>query len=151
MPNNYKMESSLGYIMGRAARGLGARLNRNFADAGYDVTCEQWGVLTNLWRKNGQSQHELTASACKDKTSVTRLIDGLEKRNLVVRTPDKVDRRQKLIHLTSQGKKFQKELLHIVEKTLEEAQHNIPAKDMDTCKRVLCRVYENLMDHHASG
>lgn len=148
MPDKYKLENSLGYIMGRAARGLGARLNRNFAEAGYDVTCEQWGVLINLWRKNGQSQHELTATACKDKTSVTRLIDGLEKRNLVVRTPDKVDRRQKLIYLTNQGKKFQKELLHIVEKTLDEAQQNIPARDMETCKKVLTRVYENLIDHN---
>lgn len=147
MPDTYKIENSLGYIMGRAARSLGVRLNRNFSEAGYDVTCEQWAVLTNLWRKNGQSQHELAATACKDKTSVTRLIDGLEKRDLVVRTPDKVDRRQKLIYLTDQGKEFQKELLPIVEKTLNEAQQNIQVKDMDTCKKVLSRVYENLMDH----
>ncbi len=78
--------------------------------------------------------------------SVTRLIDGLEKRNLVVRTPDKVDRRQKFIYLTNKGKEFQQELLHIVEKTLDEAQQNIPAHDMAICKKVLCRVYENLTD-----
>lgn len=146
MVNNYKSENSLGYLVGRAGRSIGVRLNRNFTEAGYDVTCEQWVLLANLWRSNGQSQQELAGISCKDKTSVTRLIDGLEKRNLVVRTPDKVDRRQKLIYLTNKGKEFQQELLHIVEKTLNEAQHNISAHDMDICKKVLCRVYENLTD-----
>ncbi len=102
--------------------------------------------MVNLGRKNGQSQQELAGTTCKDKTSVTRLIDGLEKRNLVVRTPDKVDRRQKLIYLTKKGKEFQQKLLYIVKKTLDEAQQTIPFKDIEICKKVLCRVYENLTD-----
>jgi DNA-binding MarR family transcriptional regulator len=143
---DYKLEDSLGYIVGRAARSLGTRLNRNFTDAGYDVTCEQWGVLVNLWNKNGQTQQELASMTCKDKTSMTRLIDGLEKRKIVVRTPDKVDRRQKHIYLTEKGKAFQQELLKIVKKTLAEAKADIDAKDMAVCKEVLGRVYENLTE-----
>ena len=143
---DYKLEDSLGYIMGRAARSLGTRLNRNFIDAGYDVTCEQWSVLVNLWHRNGQSQQELAGVTCKDKTSMTRLIDGLEKRNIVVRTPDKIDRRQKHIYLTNKGKAFQQQLLKIVKKTLAEAQDKINAKDMVICKKVLGRVYDNLTD-----
>lgn len=146
MSKTYKLENSLGYMMGRAARSMGVRLNRNFSESGYDVTCEQWSVLVNLWRNNGQSQQELAGTTCKDKTSMTRLIDGLEKRNLVVRTPDKVDRRQKLIYLTNKGKDFQQKLLHIVEKTLNEAQHNVSIKDLEICKKVLCQVYDNLSD-----
>ena len=132
--------------MGRAARSLGTRLNRNFAESGYDVTCEQWAVLVNLWYKNGQTQQELAGITCKDKTSVTRLIDGLEKRKIVVRTPDKIDRRQKRIYLSDKGKAFQQELLHIVKKTLQEAQQRVNARDMATCKKVLKKVYENLTD-----
>ena len=142
----YKLEDSIGYIMGRAARSLGTRLNRNFTVSGYDVTCEQWAVLVNLWRRNGQSQQELAGVTCKDKTSMTRLIHGMEKRRLVVRTPDKLDRRQKFIFLTASGKKFQQELLLIVEKTLKEAQQSIREKDMMTCKKVLKQVYDNLSD-----
>jgi MarR family transcriptional regulator, organic hydroperoxide resistance regulator len=145
---DYKLEDSLGYIMGRAARSLGTRLNRNFIEAGYDVTCEQWSVLVNLWHKNGQTQQELAAMTCKDKTSMTRLIDGLEKRKIVVRTPDKIDRRQKHIVLTEKGKDFQQELLKIVKKTLSEAQADIDDKDLAVCKNVLGRVYENLSTEH---
>jgi len=144
----YKLEDSLGYVMGRAARSLGTRLNHNFTVAGYDVTCEQWGVLVNLWHKNGQTQQDLAGMTCKNKTSMTRLIDGLEKRKIVVRTPDKVDRRQKHIYLTDKGKEFQQELLKIVQKTLAEAQDRINAKDMAVCKKVLGRIYENLASEH---
>ena len=93
--HKYILEQSLGYAMGRATRALGALVNHNFATAGYDVTCEQWSVLVNLGKKNGQSQQELAGLICKDKTSVTRLIDNMEKHSLVVRIPDKSDKRQK--------------------------------------------------------
>lgn len=140
----YNLEESLGYVIGRAGRAVANRLNQNFEKAGYDVTCEQWAVLMNLWHKNGQNQKELAGITCKDKTSITRLLDGLEKKNFVVRTPGKKDARQKLIYLTNQGKAFQQELLKLVKQTLAEAQKGIKARDLIVCKDVLRRVTRNL-------
>lgn len=142
--SNYNLEESLGYLIGRAGRAMANRLNQNFEKAGFDVTCEQWAVLMNLWHKNGQSQKDLAGVTCKDKTSITRLIDGIEKRNLVVRIPDKKDGRQKLIYLTNKGKEFQQKLLQLVKKTLGEAQGSINIQDLETCKSVLKQVVRNL-------
>ena len=144
MPHTkYILEESLGYAMGRATRSMGALVNRNFAQAGYDVTCEQWSVLFNLGKKNGQSQQELAGLICKDKTSVTRLIDNMEKHNLVVRIPDKSDRRQKLIYLTKKGQDLQEKLRVVIYKSQLEAQKSIKLKDIEICKEVLNRIYEN--------
>jgi DNA-binding MarR family transcriptional regulator len=140
----YPLEESLGYIVGRAGRAMANRLNHNFEKAGYDVTCEQWAVLMNLWQKNGQSQKDLAGVTCKDKTSITRLIHGLEKRNLVVRVPDGSDGRQKLIYLANKGKAFQQELLQLVQKTLSLAQEGIRKQDLENCKKVLRQVALNL-------
>ena len=140
----YNLEESLGYIVGRAGRAMANRLNHKFEAAGHNVTCEQWAVLMNLWEKNGQSQKDLSGVTCKDKTSITRLIDGMEKRNLVVRIPDKKDGRQKFIYLTNKGKELQKELRELVQETLLESQEGISAKDISTCKGVLRRVAQNL-------
>ena len=142
--SQYKLEDSLGYIIGRASRAMANRLNQNFEQAGYDVTCEQWAVLVNLWQKNGQSQKELAGVTCKDKTSITRLIDGLEKKNVVVRIPDRIDGRQKLIYLTNKGKEFQQKLLSVVQKTLLEAQKEIKPNDLKVCKDVLRQVAQNM-------
>lgn len=142
---DYNLEESLGYVIGRAGRAMANRLNHNFEKAGYDVTCEQWAVLMNLWHKNGQNQKELARITCKDKTSITRLLDGLEKKNFVVRTPGKKDARQKLIYLTNQGKAFQQELLKLVKQTLAEAQKGIKSRDLKVCKDVLRQVTHNLI------
>lgn len=141
--HKYILEESLGYAMGRATRYLGASVNRNFARAGFDVTCEQFSVLVNLGKKNGQSQQDLAGLICKDKTSVTRLIDNMEKHSLVVRIPDKNDRRQKLIYLTKKGQDLQEKLILVIQKTHVEAQKSIKIKDIETCKSVLHQIYEN--------
>ena len=139
-------EDSLGYILGRAGRALGTRVNRCFVDQGHNVTCEQWVILANLKDRNGQSQNELAAQGCKDKTSMTRIIDGMEKKSLVVRIPDKADKRQKLIYLTNKGKEVQQKLLAVVHQVLKEAEHGIHARDMRLCKDVLNKVYANLAE-----
>jgi len=141
--SKYNLEDSLGYTIGRAGRALGTRLNRNFVDAGYDVTCEQWSVLVNLWQRNGQSQQDLAGTTCKGKASMTRLVDNMEKHHLVVRIPSKEDRRQKLIYLTPKGRNLREKLVKIVRRTLLEAQKNIHPRDLELCKKVLCRVYDN--------
>ncbi len=144
--NPHNLEESFGSIVGRAGRAMANRLNQNFSSAGYDVTCEQWAVLNSLWKKNGQSQKELAGCTCKDKTSITRLIDGMQKRKLVFRTPDREDARQKFILLTGKGRTLRQKLLRQIEKTLQEAQKGVRTGDLRTCKDVLVRVTKNLTE-----
>jgi DNA-binding MarR family transcriptional regulator len=144
MPHSkYIIEESLGYALGRSFRSLGALVNCKLTKAGHDITCEQGSILFNLGKKNGQSQQELAGLVCKDKTTMTRLIDNMEKRNLVVRIPDKTDKRQKLIYLTKKGQNLQDKLLVVIQQTSQEAQKSINPKDLEICKKVLHQVYEN--------
>lgn len=139
----YILEESLGYSLGRAARSLGARVNHNFTAASLDVTCEQWAIMAHLGKKNGLNQQELAGLTCKDKTSMTRLIDNMEKHSLVVRIPDKSDKRQKLIYLTKKGQDLQDRLVKVIQRSLQEAQKGISSKDLQICKCVLRKIYEN--------
>jgi DNA-binding MarR family transcriptional regulator len=75
---------------------------------------------------------------------MTRLIDGMEKHDLVVRVPDKQDKRQKLIYLTNKGKTLQKKLILIVHQTLEQAEKGISSKDIELCMNVLNKIYVNV-------
>lgn len=76
--NQCENEDSIGYHVRNVSRALAKRLNRNFQDAGYDVTAEQWTMLCELWQREGYTQRELAELSGKDKTSVTRLIYGLD-------------------------------------------------------------------------
>ncbi len=143
---DYQIDDSLGYIVGTASRAMVNRLNRNFAEGGFDVTVEQWAILVHLWQQDGQFQQQLAICSFKDKTSITRLIDGLEKRNLVVRIPDRLDRRQKLIYLTAKGRELRGALVKIALQSLQEAQQGICPEQLAICKEVLRQVSQNLHD-----
>lgn len=138
------LENSLGYLVGRTSRAMGNRLNQNLERAGYDVTCEQFMVLDTLWKKDGQTQKALASCTCKDKTSVTRILDGMWKKKLIVRTHDKSDARKKLIFLTDKGRMLRMKLVRQIEKTLVQAKRGVSENDLKICKSVLLQVSENL-------
>ncbi len=135
---------SLFFLIKRTSRAFMRRLNRSFAEAGHDVTGEQWRTLTSLWYKDGRRQQDLADVVHKDKTSITRLLDGMEKRDLVVRIPDRLDRRQKLIYLTDKGKRLREELMQIVQRTSLGAQQGIEPEHLDVFTDVLAKIRENL-------
>ena len=56
--------------------------------------------------KEGLSQQELCNATFRDKPSITRLVDNLEKLNLVKRVASENDRRINRIYLTRQGQKW---------------------------------------------
>jgi DNA-binding MarR family transcriptional regulator len=76
-----------------------------------DITYEMLEVLICLWEKDGTNQQEIADRIIKEKASMTYLIDNLSKRDLVRRTEDKSDRRNKLVYLTPAGLHLQKQLL----------------------------------------
>ena len=122
------------------------RLQRNFYAAGCSLTVEQWQVLINLWEQDGQTQQQLSEKTGKDKGNITRLIRSLEERGILVRVPNSTDGRSKLVYLTSKGKAYQNALIPIAQKTLDQAQANIPDSDIDLCNSVLQKVVGNLQD-----
>lgn len=142
---NQNLEPALGYLIGNVARNMGNRLNANFAQAGYDITSEQWKILCALWEKDGQNQQEISAKTGKDKTSVTRLISHLEKKSLVARVTNPEDRRHKYVRLTPRAKQIQKEFKHLADRTLAEAQEGISSEDLGVCHKVLQKILCNLL------
>jgi len=141
---DYDPEQSLFLIIKRASKSFREKLNQDFAKAGHDVTGEQWRIIRCLWYKDGQRQQDLANAFHKDKTAITRIIDSMEKRDLVVRIPDKEDRRQNLIYLTNKGKRLQEELMQIFLKTSLDAQEGIDIEQLEIFKNVMAKIQNNL-------
>ena len=145
MPNNQFKKSELySFITGKASTAIARRLQRKINQAGLNITIEQWSVLYHLWKKEGQSQQQLCNATFRDKPSITRLVDNIEKLNLVKRVPSDSDRRINLIFLTKQGQKLEEETMRLADQTLNEALQTVPADRIDVCKEVLQIVYDNL-------
>ena len=70
----------------------------------------------------------------KDKTSVTKIIDTLEKKNLLVRYSDQIDQRIKRVVLSNKGKDLMKNVMPVIEQTRNEVLSGIKAKKLKHLK-----------------
>lgn len=67
------------------------------------LTPEQFLLIDLLWNQGPMSQQKMADLMQKDKNSITKLVDALEKKGLVVRRKDETDRRSNLLVLTSEA------------------------------------------------
>lgn len=137
------IDSSIGYLVGRTSRAIMKRLSKKFQDSGLDISYEQWSILVHLYRQDGQTQQALARTAVKDKAAITRLLNVLEKKNIVLRVPDRSDKRSKLIYLTNKAKEIKQDLIGFVEEMLDEAEAGIPEEEMAQCRHTLNKIFAN--------
>ncbi len=145
MPNNQFKKSELySFITGVASTAIARRLQKKFNQADLSLTIEQWSVLYHLWKEDGISQQDLCKATFRDKPSMTRLVDNLERADMVKRIHSRADRRKNLIFLTDKAKEMQDTCYGFAEETIEEALAGVSDDKIDVCKEVLKIVYENL-------
>jgi DNA-binding MarR family transcriptional regulator len=142
--NQFKKGELYSFVTGKASTAIARRLQKKFNNAGLNITIEQWSVLYHLWKEDGRSQQQLCNATFRDKPSITRLVDNLEKLNLVKRVASENDRRINLIYLTRNAQKLEEETMQIADETLNEALKSVSPDKIDVCKEVLQIVYDNL-------
>ncbi|HSV96477.1 MAG TPA: MarR family transcriptional regulator [Spirochaetota bacterium] len=145
------------YLITRASLAITSAMKLGFADAGLgDVKPAYLGVFMCLWmedcmgdtlgkvgKEEGMRLVDLGRCAGLEPSSMTGLIDRMEKDGLLYRTDDPTDRRAHIIRLTDRGHDLRKNVIDIVGKTISKAFWNIPADRMQAAKDVLRTVLVN--------
>jgi len=139
-----KFHMNLGMLIRSAHNSMTERFVQNVFDSGLDISMDQWMVLGPIWQLENPSQKELGEICLKDKPSISRIINSLEEKSLVVRIPDQIDHRIKRVVLTNAGKQLFYDVLPIMEKTREEVRGQISEKDLEVFKEVLSKIIQNL-------
>jgi DNA-binding MarR family transcriptional regulator len=122
------------------------RMRRKLLDINFEMSFEQTMALFLIEANEGGNMSELACRSPRDKTSMTRMIDGLEKNALVKRVPFKTDRRQITIFLTKKGKKKIEEIKSLKPDTLDIVFKGLKAEDLATTIKTLQKIQENLKD-----
>lgn len=143
---NFDIKLIFAILNGKVSAAINRKLYRNFRLNGLEITPEQWTVLIFLWEKDGVTQQELCNATFKDKPSMTRLIDNMERQHLVVRISDRADRRTNLIHLTKTGKDLETSARNIAAQTLKEALDGITLEELRVSQDVLRKIFHNTKD-----
>lgn len=133
-------------LTGKISSTINKALLRAFAEEDLNITTEQWTVLSCLWKEDRVTQQELCDLTRKDKPSMTRLIDNLQRSKLVVRVPHATDRRVNLIHLTQYGASLRERVPSIVQRVVDKALSNITEEEVIISRNVLNKIITNLDD-----
>lgn len=131
------VDESLGCLTNHAAHTARNFLTRQLALNGIDMTIEQFKVMVVLWKEKSSTQQNIADFVGKDKTSVTRLIAGLEKRSLIQRVTDETDKRCNLVTLTPQGIALEKPTMEVLTEANQLIHHNIDPHELAITLRVL--------------
>jgi DNA-binding MarR family transcriptional regulator len=130
------------YLISTAQQKLWTYLKGALSAAGILVTPAQAGILFLLEQKDGQSMSELSQTFSIDNSTITGLVDRLEKSGLVRRNASLTDRRIFRIYLTPRGVKESNRARAVIRKVNEEIKVGFSKKEIETLKRILDSFFE---------
>lgn len=141
---NEELYSSYSFLLDRTARRVKQYAQSKFNEYKFNVTVDQWLVLKHLYEEGPTQQRVLAALLFKDHPTLTRIIDLLCEKELVLRNPHPVDRRSFQVTLTPQGRKQVERLLPRIQKIRLKAWEGLTQRDFGHFKRILNTIYTNL-------
>lgn len=74
----------------------------------YGVSAAEYPILFLLTKQEGLCLEAISKDLCLDKAAVTRIIQGLQKKNFVEIELCQQDHRRKLVYLSQEGKQLKK-------------------------------------------
>jgi DNA-binding MarR family transcriptional regulator len=111
--------------------------------AEHDLTGVQWGPLLLIHFGFGNTAAELARAACVDTGAMTRMLDRLEAKELLRRTPCPKDRRVVRIELTGEGERLCREIPYNLSRVLNSMLRGFTAEEVETFKGLARRMLAN--------
>lgn len=138
------LENALPFLLHGLYQRIRSVTYREFNQLGLETTPEQWIVLARLWQRDGRTVSELSESTLRDKPTMSRILDSMEKAGLLTRTVDEKDARSRIVALTREGKALRKKLVPVAKGLVARLEAGVPEADLLITRRTLRRLFENL-------
>ena len=133
---------TLGFFLDRAFNAGVKLINKTFAEKGYNIQYAQFTLMKALEAKEGISQIELAKILYKDRGTVTRTLQTLQKKGYV--EIFEKDKRTNGLSLSSKGRMILPELDKLVQAKTEMALENISELKENEVYSLLERISKNL-------
>ncbi|MCX7780695.1 MAG: MarR family transcriptional regulator [Negativicutes bacterium] len=113
-------------------------------ETGLGITPGQMVVLYTLYKGDGISITDLSKRCFLDNSTLTGLLDRLERLELVTRVDVPGDRRSYNIHLTEKALPLHGQITGVMEQVAEKMLAGCSQEEADAFRRVLLKIYDNL-------
>ncbi|MBN9540971.1 MAG: hypothetical protein BGN99_08610 [Alphaproteobacteria bacterium 65-37] len=136
------LASYLPYLLNRAGARIATAFGEEMRPLG--ATLQIWRVLAALREQDGQRMGDLSSTTSIDVSTLTRLVDNMEKKGLVARQRDPEDARAVVLNVTPAGRRLTVRILPIAERYEKVALQGFDPAEAEQLKAALRRLYANM-------
>lgn len=131
--------------LGKTSKMMNMYISDVFQKNKCSLTKQQWIVLKILFENpEGIIQNELAFITDRNKATLTRLINGMEKHNLVARIQSKEDSRKNIVHITKAGDQLFLKTKPLMLESIHKIQHDISQNEMNTFIEIMTKIQNNI-------
>ena len=138
------LDRYLPYLLNRAGARIASAFNDEMRRLG--TSLQAWRVLAALREKDGRRMGDLSATTSIEVSTLTRLVDNMEKEGLLARRRDASDTRAVLVQVTPAGKQLTRRIVPIAERYEKVALKGFGGAEAEALKAALRRLYANMDD-----
>lgn len=136
------LDSYLPYLLNRAGTRIATAFSEEVRPLG--ATLQMWRVLAALSERDGRRMGELSETTSIEVSTLTRLVDNMEKKGLVARRRDAGDARAVRLRATPAGRRLTRRILPIAERYEAVALAGFSTAEAKALKAALRRLYANM-------
>ena len=111
-----------------------------------EIGPEQIDVLNLLSEEDGRSMNELSKETLKDNSSITRMVDILSEKNLLLIKSTKIDRRKKLIFISEKGKSTLTKVNRIIYQYHKNTVKGIDNTQLEFFLKIIRHIKKNIQE-----
>lgn len=131
-------------------RQVGGRISeRMLKDHGIEINSAQGRIMFALWKQDGIAINELAQKTQLKKSTLTSMLDRLEKMGYVKRDRCKKDRRKILIKRTNKDKNLESKYVELSQEITKLFYKGFSKSEIDRFENDLARILNNLTDFEA--
>jgi DNA-binding MarR family transcriptional regulator len=141
MGSDFQLENSLTFWVSRLAGLMQESFNRDLDVL--DVTWAQWLVMNLLAQESANTPAVIAQKIGVDRSAITRLVDRLEKKGMVLRRPATNDRRSVEVMLTDSGARLVSHLNDTAEQHHQRMVSSLSDEDQLSFRLLINRVLKS--------
>ena len=142
-----KTQRQAGFLMAKI-RQVGGRISEKLLKKyGIEINSAQGRIMFVLWRQDGISINELAKKTQLKKSTMTSMLDRLEKMGYIRRCPSSEDRRKILIKRTDKDRATEKKYVKVSQELSEIFCKGFSESRIDRFERDLKQILDNLIEY----
>jgi DNA-binding MarR family transcriptional regulator len=149
MAGTMRQQRQAGFLMAKIRQVAGRIFERMLKEYGIEISSAQGRIMFALWQQDKISINELAQKTQLKKSTLTSMLDRLEKMGYIKRQRSKKDRRIILIKRTTKDKNLEKKYVELSQEHTKFFYRGFSDDQIDRFEEDLKRILDNLMEYES--